>query len=664
MKPPPQNDPPFGAEPGARETLAAVVAIATSYVFFLIFAQFAFVKILQNSGFEAATTRLAMAFMGVGGVVSSLVSGRRFSANPHGLRRGLIVGFGSCALTAAGALFLSSPAALCTLSALVGVSLGILTVHLAGGMRQLLPTRRRGFWVGAGTGAGYFVCNIPSLFAGSTTIQTVAAIGCCVLGVLASFSIAAPPHPAKFFESGGKDDAFASLVVMFLALVWLDSAAFYIIQATPALNRFGWGNVSLEWQNAFIHLVAALVSGLLLDLGLLRWILCGAFGCFALAAMCLTGKVGGMWLTHWFYATGVSLYSTALVLAPSAMGRCKQLEGSAGAGMDPVESSVKVASRAAKLYAVAGWLGSALGIGMAQDLHQIPGWFVLISGAAVLGCAVYPYIRRTARASRHARLGVFAGLLLPGCVLFAKPAEALANPVQNFEADAKNGREVYISEGCMSCHSQFVRKGTQDEQWWGPWQDPKIILATRPPLIGNRRNGPDLLNIGNRRSMDWNRMHLIEPRDLSPASRMPSYRHLFVPGDPRGPALLEYLALLGTDSFEERNQTIAHWRIAPEAKPVAPDLRAVLYQRHCAQCHGTEGRGDGRLAPQLTHSNPPRNLAAGEWLFYARQTADPSQELARTIKFGIPGTSMPGHELLTDSELLGLAAHVQSLKQP
>jgi len=107
------------------------------------------------------------------------------------------------------------------------------------------------------------------------------------------------------------------------------------------------------------------------------------------------------------------------------------------------------------------------------------------------------------------------------------------------------GRQVYISEGCMHCHSQFIRPGSRDEELWGEARDPEECRQQVPALIGNRRQGPDLMNVGLRRVRDWQRLHLITPRLVSPNSRMPSYAHLFAEGDPRGEALLDYLDSLG-----------------------------------------------------------------------------------------------------------------------
>jgi cbb3-type cytochrome c oxidase subunit II len=115
------------------------------------------------------------------------------------------------------------------------------------------------------------------------------------------------------------------------------------------------------------------------------------------------------------------------------------------------------------------------------------------------------------------------------------------------EKGAVLGRQVYVAEGCIHCHSQYIRPGTADDELWGDPRDPEFSRRQSPALIGNRRQGPDLMNVGLRRPRDWQRLHLIDPRTVSPDSRMPAYGHLFAPGDPRGEALLDYLDSLGRE---------------------------------------------------------------------------------------------------------------------
>lgn len=116
----------------------------------------------------------------------------------------------------------------------------------------------------------------------------------------------------------------------------------------------------------------------------------------------------------------------------------------------------------------------------------------------------------------------------------------------------REGRRIYVGEGCWHCHSQFVRPVSNEETRWGP------VSATeeyqnelqRPVMFGTRRVGPDLSREGGRRSNDWHAVHLYKPTMTSAKSPMPEYPWFFdgAPNKPnrRGLALLTYVQWLGS----------------------------------------------------------------------------------------------------------------------
>lgn len=94
------------------------------------------------------------------------------------------------------------------------------------------------------------------------------------------------------------------------------------------------------------------------------------------------------------------------------------------------------------------------------------------------------------------------------------------------------GRRVYLANGCADCHTQQVRprrSGSDLDRDWGPRRSvPRDYLDQNPPLLGFRRNGPDLLNIGDREpDANWHHLHLYNPRAITPGSNMPSFRFLY-----------------------------------------------------------------------------------------------------------------------------------------
>lgn len=97
---------------------------------------------------------------------------------------------------------------------------------------------------------------------------------------------------------------------------------------------------------------------------------------------------------------------------------------------------------------------------------------------------------------------------------------------------AEQGKEVYMSMGCIYCHSQQVRMkgfGADSERGWGDRQSvPRDYIYQKRVLLGTMRTGPDLMNVGARLgNTDWHFLHLYDPQITSPGSVMQPYRFLF-----------------------------------------------------------------------------------------------------------------------------------------
>ncbi|RLS67526.1 MAG: cytochrome-c oxidase, cbb3-type subunit I [Planctomycetota bacterium] len=89
------------------------------------------------------------------------------------------------------------------------------------------------------------------------------------------------------------------------------------------------------------------------------------------------------------------------------------------------------------------------------------------------------------------------------------------------------GRDIYISEGCVNCHSQMIRPLRAETERYGEYSKPGEFVFDHPFLWGSRRIGPDLARTGRRiPSPLWHVRHLNFPTDTSPGSIMPPYPHL------------------------------------------------------------------------------------------------------------------------------------------
>ena len=88
------------------------------------------------------------------------------------------------------------------------------------------------------------------------------------------------------------------------------------------------------------------------------------------------------------------------------------------------------------------------------------------------------------------------------------------------------GRDIFIREGCVGCHSQMIRPFRAETERYGHYSVAGESVWDHPFLWGSKRTGPDLARVGGRYSDDWHRAHLYNPRNVVPESVMPAYPFL------------------------------------------------------------------------------------------------------------------------------------------
>merc|ERR1712173_533701 len=88
------------------------------------------------------------------------------------------------------------------------------------------------------------------------------------------------------------------------------------------------------------------------------------------------------------------------------------------------------------------------------------------------------------------------------------------------------GRDIYIREGCVGCHSQMIRPFRAETERYGHYSVAGESVWEHPFLWGSKRTGPDLARVGGKYSDEWHRQHMIDPRSLVPESVMPPYKFL------------------------------------------------------------------------------------------------------------------------------------------
>ena len=108
-------------------------------------------------------------------------------------------------------------------------------------------------------------------------------------------------------------------------------------------------------------------------------------------------------------------------------------------------------------------------------------------------------------------------------LFFIKDTTEPVAGVKPYSALRLEGRDVYIREGCYNCHSQMIRPFRAETERYGHYSVAGESVYDHPFQWGSKRTGPDLARVGGRYSDDWQRVHLINPRDVVPESNMPGF---------------------------------------------------------------------------------------------------------------------------------------------
>jgi cytochrome c oxidase cbb3-type subunit 2 len=87
----------------------------------------------------------------------------------------------------------------------------------------------------------------------------------------------------------------------------------------------------------------------------------------------------------------------------------------------------------------------------------------------------------------------------------------------------QRGRDLYIREGCYTCHSQMIRPFRDEDMRYGHYSLAAESKYDHPFQWGSKRTGPDLARVGGKYSNAWHTQHLVNPREVVPESIMPNY---------------------------------------------------------------------------------------------------------------------------------------------
>lgn len=159
------------------------------------------------------------------------------------------------------------------------------------------------------------------------------------------------------------------------------------------------------------------------------------------------------------------------------------------------------------------------------------------------------------------------------------------------------GRDLYIREGCVGCHSQMIRPFRSEVERYGEYSKSGEYVYDHPFLWGSKRTGPDLHRVGGKYSDNWHFNHMYDPQSTSTGSIMPSYKWLFANKSMYYDDIekkMEVLATLGAPYTEEdiaqarENIRIQGEQIAKNLETDPDYVKSYEESKKTAQARGEE----------------------------------------------------------------------------
>jgi len=186
----------------------------------------------------------------------------------------------------------------------------------------------------------------------------------------------------------------------------------------------------------------------------------------------------------------------------------------------------------------------------------------------------------------------FAAVVVGGVVEFVPTALIASNvptiaSVKPYTPLELEGRDLYIREGCVGCHSQMVRPLRAETERYGDYSKAGEFVYDRPFLWGSKRTGPDLHRVGGKYPDSWHFVHMKQPTATSPGSIMPGYPWLYASAldtsHTAGKVItLRRLGVPYPDGYEQQAETDLHAQAARVADgltksglPTSPDREIV-----------------------------------------------------------------------------------------
>jgi cytochrome c oxidase cbb3-type subunit I/II len=327
----------------------------------------------------------------------------------------------------------------------------------------------------------------------------------------------------------------------------------------------------------------------------------------------------------WLATTGILFYAIPLYIAgitQSLMWRDFTAEGVLRYG-----NFLETVLRIVPMYALRTAGGTLFLAGAAiavYNLYRTARMGALVRDEAAEAPPLVPLTARPAGAWHRAVEGrptqfallIFAMVFIGGVVEYVPTALIRSNvptisAVQPYTPLELEGRDLYIREGCVGCHSQMVRPIRAETERYGEFSKAGEYVYDHPFLWGSRRVGPDLHRVGGKYPDSWHFLHMTAPSSTSPGSLMPGYPWLYTAAldvsHTEGKIIaLRRLGVPYPDGFER--DAAAHLRT--QAERIAGDLRTAGQQAEADREIVALIAYLQRLGTDIKHWNTPVTAAA------------------------------------------------------
>jgi len=168
------------------------------------------------------------------------------------------------------------------------------------------------------------------------------------------------------------------------------------------------------------------------------------------------------------------------------------------------------------------------GQGVADELAEAPA-LAKIKNGRLKGERFHGWLeRKPVQLTLLATIAILIGgiiQIIPTLVVKSNiPTISTVKPYTPLELE---GRDIYIREGCVGCHSQMIRPFRHEVERYGEYSKSGEYVYDHPFLWGSKRTGPDLMRVGGKYNDNWHFNHMWDPQSTTTGSIMPSYRWLF-----------------------------------------------------------------------------------------------------------------------------------------